>query len=154
MGNRFLNRDLRWRRSRSDDTAPPPIGRYTQTDDLLLQSDATLKPLLAASSRSTTTSSPLRAGSVPINENQGRRQHPTEKYPFTAITDTKFINLIHRYTQSLFWDHKVLPRMAMKHVSFLLAKLCTSPNCLYLHEFGSQEDNFTKDEIISEYTRF
>ncbi|KAI3507833.1 hypothetical protein L1887_22828 [Cichorium endivia] len=30
---------------------------------------------------------------------------------------------------------------------------CTNPDCLYLHEFGSQEDSFTKDEIISEYTR-
>ncbi|CAI0548568.1 unnamed protein product [Linum tenue] len=30
---------------------------------------------------------------------------------------------------------------------------CTNPDCLYLHEVGSQEDSFTKDEIISEYTR-
>ncbi|XP_035842719.1 putative general negative regulator of transcription C16C9.04c, partial [Helianthus annuus] len=30
----------------------------------------------------------------------------------------------------------------------------TNPDCLYLHEFGSQEDSFTKDEIISEYTRY
>ncbi|KAI3511169.1 hypothetical protein L1887_18313 [Cichorium endivia] len=51
---------------------------------------------------------------------------------------------------SLFWDHKVLIGY---ETCFLLAQLCTSPNCLYLHEFGSQEDNFTKDEIISEYTR-
>lgn len=31
---------------------------------------------------------------------------------------------------------------------------CSNPDCLYLHEIGSQEDSFTKDEIISAYTRF
>ncbi|KAL3829150.1 hypothetical protein ACJIZ3_017952 [Penstemon smallii] len=30
---------------------------------------------------------------------------------------------------------------------------CTNPDCLYLHEVGSQEDSFTKDEIVSAYTR-
>ncbi|XP_048233599.1 dentin sialophosphoprotein isoform X2 [Ricinus communis] len=30
---------------------------------------------------------------------------------------------------------------------------CTNPDCLYLHEIGSQEDSFTKDEIISAFTR-
>ncbi|XAR59805.1 hypothetical protein NMG60_11015783 [Bertholletia excelsa] len=30
---------------------------------------------------------------------------------------------------------------------------CSNPDCLYLHEIGSQEDSFTKDEIISAYTR-
>ncbi|KAG5515422.1 hypothetical protein RHGRI_036465 [Rhododendron griersonianum] len=30
---------------------------------------------------------------------------------------------------------------------------CSNPDCLYLHEIGSQEDSFTKDEIVSEYTR-
>ncbi|XVE79702.1 hypothetical protein DITRI_Ditri14bG0079000 [Diplodiscus trichospermus] len=30
---------------------------------------------------------------------------------------------------------------------------CSNPECLYLHEIGSQEDSFTKDEIISAYTR-
>ncbi|KAI4386029.1 hypothetical protein MLD38_004001 [Melastoma candidum] len=30
---------------------------------------------------------------------------------------------------------------------------CTNLDCLYLHEVGSQEDSFTKDEIISAYTR-
>ncbi|XP_075634668.1 uncharacterized protein LOC142607129 isoform X2 [Castanea sativa] len=30
---------------------------------------------------------------------------------------------------------------------------CTNPDCLYLHEIGSQEDSFSKDEIISAYTR-
>ncbi|ESR37917.1 hypothetical protein CICLE_v10027731mg [Citrus x clementina] len=30
---------------------------------------------------------------------------------------------------------------------------CTNPDCLYLHEVGCQEDSFTKDEIISAYTR-
>ncbi|MFQ6619569.1 hypothetical protein Gotur_000516 [Gossypium turneri] len=29
-----------------------------------------------------------------------------------------------------------------------------NPDCLYLHEIGSQEDSFTKDEIISAYTRY
>ncbi|AES88710.2 uncharacterized protein [Medicago truncatula] len=29
---------------------------------------------------------------------------------------------------------------------------CINPDCLYLHEVGSQEDSFTKDEIISAYT--
>lgn len=30
---------------------------------------------------------------------------------------------------------------------------CSNPDCLYLHEIGSQEDSYTKDEIISAYTR-
>ncbi|KAI3830106.1 hypothetical protein L1987_04239 [Smallanthus sonchifolius] len=30
---------------------------------------------------------------------------------------------------------------------------CTNAECLYLHEFGPQEDSFTKDEIVSAYTR-
>ncbi|XP_057449070.1 uncharacterized protein LOC130740465 isoform X3 [Lotus japonicus] len=30
---------------------------------------------------------------------------------------------------------------------------CSNPDCLYLHEIGSQEDSFSKDEIISAYTR-
>ncbi|KAF1899693.1 hypothetical protein Lal_00019823 [Lupinus albus] len=30
---------------------------------------------------------------------------------------------------------------------------CNNPDCLYLHEIGSQEDSFSKDEVISEYTR-
>nr|XP_029122332.1 uncharacterized protein LOC105051241 isoform X2 [Elaeis guineensis] len=30
---------------------------------------------------------------------------------------------------------------------------CSNPDCLYLHDIGSQEDSFTKDEIISAYTR-
>ncbi|KAI3760440.1 hypothetical protein L1987_50835 [Smallanthus sonchifolius] len=37
--------------------------------------------------------------------------------------------------------------------AWLRSMPCTNPDCLYLHEFGSQEDSFTKDEIISEYTR-
>ncbi|KAJ6822780.1 uncharacterized protein M6B38_387325 [Iris pallida] len=31
--------------------------------------------------------------------------------------------------------------------------ICSNPDCLYLHDIGSQEDNFTKDENISAYTR-
>ncbi|CAL5001009.1 unnamed protein product [Urochloa decumbens] len=30
---------------------------------------------------------------------------------------------------------------------------CGNPDCLYLHDIGSQEDSFTKDEVISAYTR-
>ncbi|KAH9735510.1 RNA binding (RRM/RBD/RNP motifs) family protein [Citrus sinensis] len=30
---------------------------------------------------------------------------------------------------------------------------CSVPDCLYLHDFGSQEDSFTKDEIVSAFTR-
>ncbi|KAF8051702.1 hypothetical protein N665_1682s0007 [Sinapis alba] len=30
---------------------------------------------------------------------------------------------------------------------------CSNPDCLYLHEVGSQEDSFTKDEIIPAHTR-
>ncbi|KAG2585150.1 hypothetical protein PVAP13_6KG375000 [Panicum virgatum] len=30
---------------------------------------------------------------------------------------------------------------------------CGNPDCLYLHEVGGQEDSFTKDEVISAYTR-
>ena len=31
---------------------------------------------------------------------------------------------------------------------------CTNPDCLYLHEIGSQEDSFPKDEMVSAYTRY
>ncbi|KAG6415435.1 hypothetical protein SASPL_122846 [Salvia splendens] len=30
---------------------------------------------------------------------------------------------------------------------------CSNPDCLYLHDIGSQDDSFTKDEVISEHTR-
>ncbi|XP_045799789.1 uncharacterized protein LOC123893979 isoform X1 [Trifolium pratense] len=30
---------------------------------------------------------------------------------------------------------------------------CSNPDCVYLHEVGSQEDSFTKDEVVSAYTR-
>ncbi|KAL1558099.1 RING-type E3 ubiquitin transferase [Salvia divinorum] len=30
---------------------------------------------------------------------------------------------------------------------------CSNPDCLYLHEIGSQEDSFPKDEMISAHTR-
>ncbi|GAB2223265.1 hypothetical protein Droror1_Dr00017404, partial [Drosera rotundifolia] len=30
---------------------------------------------------------------------------------------------------------------------------CNNPDCLYLHEVGPQDDSFSKDEIISSYTR-
>ncbi|XP_012571318.1 uncharacterized protein [Cicer arietinum] len=29
---------------------------------------------------------------------------------------------------------------------------CSNPDCVYLHEIGSEEDSFTKDEIVSAYT--
>lgn len=31
---------------------------------------------------------------------------------------------------------------------------CSIPDCLYLHDFGPQEDSFTKDEIVSAFTRY
>ncbi|KAL5711215.1 RING-type E3 ubiquitin transferase [Ranunculus cassubicifolius] len=30
---------------------------------------------------------------------------------------------------------------------------CSNPDCVYLHDVGNQEDSFTKDEIVSAYTR-
>ncbi|KAK1562837.1 hypothetical protein Q3G72_017776 [Acer saccharum] len=30
---------------------------------------------------------------------------------------------------------------------------CTIPDCLYLHDFGPQEDSFSKDDIVSAFTR-
>ncbi|CAN4119945.1 unnamed protein product [Withania somnifera] len=37
--------------------------------------------------------------------------------------------------------------------AWLRSVSCTNPDCLYLHEIGSQEDSFTKDEVITAYTR-
>ncbi|KAM7527871.1 hypothetical protein LguiB_031281 [Lonicera macranthoides] len=37
--------------------------------------------------------------------------------------------------------------------AWLRSMPCSNPDCLYLHEIGLQEDSFTKDEIISAYTR-
>lgn len=31
---------------------------------------------------------------------------------------------------------------------------CSNPECFYLHEIGSEDDSFSKDEIISAYTRY
>ena len=85
--------------------------------------------------------------------------------------------------QGLFWNHKVLSCLAQKcgmhhslclfdcmncfivvawakfNVSFwvwqiYLVQPCSNPDCLYLHEVGPQEDSFSKDEIISAYTRY
>ncbi|XP_074560848.1 putative general negative regulator of transcription C16C9.04c, partial [Curcuma longa] len=36
--------------------------------------------------------------------------------------------------------------------AWLRNMICSNPDCLYLHDIGSQEDCFTKDEIISAYT--
>ncbi|KAJ8754227.1 hypothetical protein K2173_002127 [Erythroxylum novogranatense] len=30
---------------------------------------------------------------------------------------------------------------------------CNIPDCLYLHDFGSEEDSFTKDDLVSAFTR-
>ncbi|KAL0460655.1 UNVERIFIED_CONTAM: putative general negative regulator of transcription C16 [Sesamum latifolium] len=40
----------------------------------------------------------------------------------------------------------------LRNVDLPLLQPCSNPDCLYLHEIGSQEDSFTKDEIISAYT--
>ncbi|EYU36226.1 hypothetical protein ABFS82_14G247400 [Erythranthe guttata] len=37
--------------------------------------------------------------------------------------------------------------------AWLRSAPCTNVDCLYLHEIGSHEDSFTKDEIVSAYTR-
>ncbi|KAK4358777.1 hypothetical protein RND71_021006 [Anisodus tanguticus] len=37
--------------------------------------------------------------------------------------------------------------------AWLRSMPCTNPDCLYLHDIGSHEDSFTKDEVISAYTR-
>ncbi|KAI3507757.1 hypothetical protein L1887_22751 [Cichorium endivia] len=74
-------------------------------------------------------------------------------YQFAPVDTPAVVNAFLEYwkpyalvsVESELWPNLVLSASANG--------LCTSPNCLYLHEFGSQEDNFTKDEIISEYTR-
>eukprot|EP00257_Ricinus_communis_P026795 XP_025014209.1 uncharacterized protein LOC8283830 [Ricinus communis] len=37
--------------------------------------------------------------------------------------------------------------------SWLKNQPCSIPDCLYLHEFGTQEDSFTKDDLVSAFTR-
>lgn len=75
----------------------------------------------------------------------------------------------------MLWYYEVLPCMAAEHgilfmlilhllliiaragsciLSFFFLQTCGNPDCLYLHDVGSQEDSFTKDEIISAYTRY
>lgn len=39
-------------------------------------------------------------------------------------------------------------------LSLFLIQTCNNSDCLYLHDIGSQEDSFTKDETISAYTRY
>lgn len=77
----------------------------------------------------------------------------------------------------MFWDHEVLSCVDQKHGEqifvfslsslceraykpncfssffFLLLQPCNNVECLYLHEIGSQEDSFTKDETISVHMR-
>ncbi|XP_028556774.1 uncharacterized protein LOC110105533 [Dendrobium catenatum] len=37
--------------------------------------------------------------------------------------------------------------------AWLRNMICSNPDCLYLHDIGNQEDSFTKDEVVSAYTR-
>lgn len=36
----------------------------------------------------------------------------------------------------------------------LLLQPCTIADCLYLHDFGPEEDSFSKDDIVSAFTRY
>lgn len=85
--------------------------------------------------------------------------------------------------QGIFWNHKVLPCMVEKcgnylsyficvsfsfsffwqkenivlsslRIILLLVQPCNNPDCWYLHDFGSQEDSFTKDELLSAFERY
>lgn len=31
---------------------------------------------------------------------------------------------------------------------------CSNADCMYLHDFGSQEDSFSKDELVSAFERY
>ncbi|KAF6150537.1 hypothetical protein GIB67_030338, partial [Kingdonia uniflora] len=37
--------------------------------------------------------------------------------------------------------------------AWLRNQCCNNPDCLYLHDVGTQEDSFSKDEIVTAYTR-
>lgn len=78
----------------------------------------------------------------------------------------------------MFWNHKVLPCVVEKCSKYLtyfiwvsslhkknlvlsslrrillLVQPCNNPDCWYLHDFGSQEDSFTKDGLVSAFERY
>lgn len=78
--------------------------------------------------------------------------------------------------QGMFWNHKVLPCMVEKCGKYLFilgescykeklgsviiennsfaVQPCSNADCMYLHDFGSQEDSFSKDELISAFERY
>ncbi|KAL0673187.1 hypothetical protein Bca4012_001168 [Brassica carinata] len=45
------------------------------------------------------------------------------------------------------------PGRSWVYLGWEITEACVNPDCLYLHEVGSQEDSFTKDEAISSHTR-
>ncbi|KAL5206425.1 hypothetical protein ABZP36_034634 [Zizania latifolia] len=71
---------------------------------------------------------------------------------------TKYCHAWLRNMVHWFLHHTTLFTITLRSVILLRAvsffpQTCGNPDCLYLHDVGSQEDSFTKDEIISAYTR-
>lgn len=68
-------------------------------------------------------------------------------------------NMVNTCTHShtfILYDCKLrtqLPWLSL-WLTLLLVQPCSIPDCLYLHDFGSQEDSFTKDDLVSAFTRY
>lgn len=39
-------------------------------------------------------------------------------------------------------------------IIFLFIQPCSNSDCLYLHDYGSLEDSFTKDDLVSAFERY
>lgn len=38
--------------------------------------------------------------------------------------------------------------------NYVSVQPCSNADCMYLHDFGSQEDSFSKDELVSAFERY
>ncbi|VAI30447.1 unnamed protein product [Triticum turgidum subsp. durum] len=86
-------------------------------------------------------------GSFPADINKQRYQYITYAKEEEAI---RCIQAVHNFVL----EGKVPCFGTTKYCHAWLRNMtCGNPDCLYLHDVGSQEDSFTKDEIISAYTR-
>lgn len=57
------------------------------------------------------------------------------------------------FSFSFFWQKENIVLSSLR-IILLLVQPCNNPDCWYLHDFGSQEDSFTKDELLSAFERY
>ena len=82
------------------------------------------------------------------------------------------------HLQGMLWNHKLLPCVVKNFgknlkelycwdfqcksssifcimgINLLFVQPCSNSDCLYLHDYGSQDDSFTKDDLVSAFERY